>query len=629
MKTLFGKLAFAFLTLQVLLFLGIYIGVNDVVDDFITTQKAADNKHFEELFVASVAPSLFSEDYGAIQRFLYDLKKNNSELIYIEIRDIDQRKIASIGKLFSASSIDDGGDRSLDVINLQLSGEKIGTALYAATDADYESLVSSLFSTLIFLIVILGVLGLVIAFFATRYFTRGLSKLHEASTQLTSGIVPEIELSDAKDEIGDLTRNFKSMVHAISQRTNLLIAKEQELSSSEEKLRLALEASRDGVWDWDIRSGYVYYSERWFDIIGETSLENSYHSWENRLHPEDKARVLDSLQHHLQSLTDNWGEEFRLQHHSGRWVWVHGRGKVVERDEHHQPVRMLGTMVDIEQRKKLEIELDSYRMTLENRVEEKTSELQAAKEQAEKANRHKSEFLSNMSHELRTPMHSILSFAALALKRCEDDEKSARYMKNIRTSGIRLTTLLNDLLDLSKLEASKMTAEFLEQDVIDIINQSIEEISSLSNDKEIHINFDRDQHFACSFDHNLLMRVVINLLSNAIKFSPDQSDIDIEVERLYEDDKNHEEMIQVSIIDQGVGIPEDQLDDIFDKFVQSSKTKTQAGGTGLGLAICKEIIELHQGNICVNSPPPGRQHGSVFYFQIPVSHSVKEPVYPK
>ena len=234
------------------------------------------------------------------------------------------------------------------------------------------------------------------------------------------------------------------------------------------------------------------------------------------------------------------------------------------------------------------------------------------------ANQEKSRFLANMSHELRTPMHAILSFANLGLKKV-DNKKIERYLQNIRTSGIRLTTLLDDLLDLSKLEAGKMRASFQEQDITLLIPDAINELDSLLSRKEITIDINDDDHVECAIDQKLMMQVFINLLSNAIKFSPEQSTVKIRI-KTFEGElhKLQQELLEISISDQGVGIPESELETIFDQFVQSSKTRTDAGGTGLGLPITREIIALHFGKIRAISPNHGSDHGTTISIVLPV-----------
>jgi signal transduction histidine kinase len=246
-------------------------------------------------------------------------------------------------------------------------------------------------------------------------------------------------------------------------------------------------------------------------------------------------------------------------------------------------------------------------------VSERTRELVLAKEQAEAANIEKSRFLANMSHELRTPMHAILSFSSLGLKKAEDP-KLLRYLENINASGMRLTNLLNDLLDMSKLEAGKINPDFSNGDIVRIIKTSIAELDGLLKEKNQAVTIDPDQPISGMFDAKLMAQVFINLLSNAIKFSPENAIIEISCRHL----DTNEKTLEITLTDQGIGIPADQLEVIFDPFAQSRHTQSDAGGTGLGLPISRKIIRLHNGKIWAQSPPEGRTEGSAFIVQIPL-----------
>ena len=247
----------------------------------------------------------------------------------------------------------------------------------------------------------------------------------------------------------------------------------------------------------------------------------------------------------------------------------------------------------------------------------------SAKKEADDANREKSRFLANMSHELRTPMHAILSFTSLSLKKIDDKEKLVRFLQNIRTSSLRLTSLLDDLLDLAKLESGKMEPNFIEEDLFTLLEHAQIEVSSLLNDKQITLNINSVQHFECMMDHKLMMQVFINLLSNAIKFSRNNSEISIHIKKSNEIlNGTKQDIINISVIDDGIGIPEHELNLVFNKFVQSEKTKSKKGGTGLGLPITKEIIQLHHGEIWAESPPMGRDRGTVFFIKLPVLQGI-------
>ncbi len=261
-----------------------------------------------------------------------------------------------------------------------------------------------------------------------------------------------------------------------------------------------------------------------------------------------------------------------------------------------------------EERKKAQ---RNYESQLEREVGKRTEEAMKAKDEAQRANRIKSEFLANMSHELRTPMHGILSFAKFGVDRINEVDKTKlhKYFQEIRCCGERLLDLLNNLLNLSKLESGKADYFFQKQQLGPIVEKSINEVSAFSEEKGITIVLNKKKSiFEAQLDRDKMVQVMVNLLSNAIKFSPEGEKISIDIQ-----DSN--DYLQLSIADRGVGVLENELKNIFEKFVQSSQTKTGTGGTGLGLAITKRIILDHQGKIWVEDNPGG---GSVFRFLIPV-----------
>jgi signal transduction histidine kinase len=246
-------------------------------------------------------------------------------------------------------------------------------------------------------------------------------------------------------------------------------------------------------------------------------------------------------------------------------------------------------------------------------INELNKSLTVALEGAEKANRAKSEFLANMSHELRTPMHGILSFARFGQQKFEtaSKEKIKSYFDEISESGNRLMNLLNDILDLSKLEAGKFVYDFAKHNLREVAESVIKEMSAHAHDKSIRLEIESPTIVVGYFDSDRIHQVIQNLVSNAIKFSRKDSTVKIVAS------ENSDDLI-LSVTNSGTGIAETELKTIFDKFVQSSRTKTAAGGTGLGLSICKEIIEQHGGEIWAVSQIDLE---TTFTFRIPRTHS--------
>ncbi len=249
---------------------------------------------------------------------------------------------------------------------------------------------------------------------------------------------------------------------------------------------------------------------------------------------------------------------------------------------------------------------------LETTVEDRTREFVLAKEEAERANEAKSQLLGRVSHELRTPLHGIISFARLGIQKIDraDRERNLRYFQQILESAGELMPLIDDLLDISRIEAGKMDSDIRPHDLVAMVRDlAAKQAARLAeNDLRIEIGVTDDFPPAVEYDRKQIRQILLNLLGNALKFSPHGAAIDLDL--ALEGDE-----VVVTVADRGPGIPADEIDGIFDSFTQSSTTRGQAEGVGLGLAISRALAINHGGSILCENRAGG---GTAFHLRWPV-----------
>ena len=325
--------------------------------------------------------------------------------------------------------------------------------------------------------------------------------------------------------------------------------------------------------------------------------------WQKRIHPDDREAVLVNIER--SDLTGMpFDMEYRMLARDGHVVWFQDQAVLV-RDHKGQPLHWQGLQIDITKRKQAEDEIRQLNAELERRVEARTKEL-------ERALRTKDEFLANMSHELRTPLNAILGLSESLLELTSGDlnEKQQRYLGMISESGNHLLSLINDILDLAKIEAGQIVLNINEVKVQEVCQASLRMINELAHKKNQQVRLEVDEIEAFWGDERRLKQILVNLLSNAVKFTPQNGMIGLEVRG-----DRKEKQVMFTVWDKGIGISESDLTRLFQPFVQlDSSLSREATGTGLGLALVAQMVRLHGGSVAAESHPG---EGSRFTVTLP------------
>jgi PAS domain S-box-containing protein len=278
--------------------------------------------------------------------------------------------------------------------------------------------------------------------------------------------------------------------------------------------------------------------------------------------------------------------------------------------------RVTAIIRDVSERYRSERQLHAVQAQHTEELAAKNRELEARNREAEEANRLKTEFLTGMSHELRTPLHTILGFAELLSEELEGplNEKQKRFITHIQNDSTHLLALINDLLDLSKIEAGRLELKWVTLLLSEVLQEAVSSVRPQGQAKSVAIEILVDHSLQVHADRLRLKQILFNLLSNAVKFTPERGKVTVDAECL-------EGYVHISVTDTGIGIPEDKLESIFDKFYQiGRKVKDSPEGTGLGLAITRQLVKEHGGSIQVQSTP-GK--GTRFTFTIPALAQVE------
>ena len=356
------------------------------------------------------------------------------------------------------------------------------------------------------------------------------------------------------------------------------VRQQEEITRANERLDLALQGSRLAIWDADISGGKIYLSEGWAEILGDSPRETltDPQTLYALAHPDDRERIAGVFIGALKGALPEYRVEHRVRTRNGEWKWILSHGQVVSRDAAGRALRMTGTNADISARKEIE--------------------------------RMKNEFIAVVGHELRTPLSSIVGSLGLLVRTKDLREDIQTLIHVARDNSQRLVRLVNDILDVEKLNSGEFQIQLEPVNLETLIDTAIQANRGYADQYGVTLIRSQSEGPAwvdASFDR--LMQVMANLLSNAAKFSPRGAHVEIRLQRM-------RGAFRVSIIDPGPGIPEEFKPRVFDRFAQAdSSASRQRAGTGLGLAICKLIIDKLGGKIDFVSMPGT---GATFYFEL-------------
>ncbi|MEO5890295.1 MAG: response regulator, partial [Ferruginibacter sp.] len=386
----------------------------------------------------------------------------------------------------------------------------------------------------------------------------------------------------------------KCVWYSIERKKNIELLRENN-----ERYDIISKATNDIIWDWDLvidKVKWVGQGLKNYIPLEKQGEEIPYDFWVTGLHKDERRNVVASLYATVASGENSWERDYRFLRTDGVYAYINSRAYVIKNDE-QKPIRMIGSMQDITDRKNAELET------------------QKARFEAEEARKTQEQFLANMSHEIRTPMNGVIGMTQL-LEETLLNKDQREYVETIKESAANLMVIINDILDLTKIVAGKISIVQTDYVFNDVINNSIKINQFRADEKGIalKVNIDKNIYPVLYGDPGRLNQIMINLIGNAVKFT-EQGEINVNIDLLKEDTQSV--TLEFSVTDTGIGIAEDKVESVFDRFMQVSGASTRKyGGTGLGLTITRQLIELQGGSIHVTSK---KDEGSIFTFYLTIS----------
>ena len=376
---------------------------------------------------------------------------------------------------------------------------------------------------------------------------------------------------------------------------------ERELKISEERLRLVLEATKEGVWDWDLENNTIFRSKRVYELLGISSGSGEliYEDFYNRIHPDDQDRFNEAIQNHLE-FNIPYKLEFRIKKADGQYGWFWDQANVI-RNAQGKATRMVGAMSDISDRKQAEAKIHDLNAQLEQRVVQRTAQLEAVNHELES-------FSYSVSHDLRAPLRHIHGFINALRKTLEKrysplDKTAAHYIEVVDESSKKMGDLIDGLLLLSRVGRRQIAPQQIDLNIV--VQATLELICSSPDYPSKPINWQIHSLPSIYGDKTLIQQVFKNLMSNAVKFSQHQDSPEIEIGVISD--------ATFFIKDNGTGFSMDYAEKLFIPF-ERLHSQREFKGTGIGLSIVQRIIHRHRGKIWAESEPG---QGATFFFSFP------------
>lgn len=473
---------------------------------------------------------------------------------------------------------------------------------------------AAMYSAIVGLLLVMS--AILVSLLLHRLVSIRIAKLVEVTQKVAKGELNVRARMKGSDEIAYLGQAFDVMAeerekveHALANDIVERKSVEKQLRVSEERLNQAQHIAQVGSWELDLVQGQLLWSDEIFNLfeIDKEKFGATYEAFLNGIHQDDRDMVNQAYTNSLVTRAP-YEVTHRLQMKDGRIKWVQERCSS-EFDYAGKPIRSVGTVQDISEIKHAQLALEQLNNELEERVVRRTHALQQAKEEAEAASRSKSLFLTSMSHELRTPLNAILGYSQLMEMTPGLSEDVVDNAHEIRMAGNLLLALMNDILDLARIESGRLDMEIETVELADVLDQCYSQSTHAAELRGIQFVHDKScELHRVKADRRRLVQVLNNLISNAIKYNRAGGTVSLSC------NVSAAGRIRIKVEDSGTGIAPDRLDQLFQPFNRLGAEMSKIEGTGIGLVIARRLVEGMSGHIGVEST---LGKGSIFWIELP------------